>query len=173
MSFAAVVVATLLSGGGGSADPLPWDGVSFRTLKDQGARLSLPVPLTGSLVEIRHFPEATPAQMTDVVVVSNQRGVLVELGVFRDRKRRPLADFVRATLPFLRAPEATSMPWTATREKVPALLFEQPRSGQQFARRDAVFRVGDRVVHLTCLDLEDRAAVAVFEALLERLEVYP
>lgn len=173
MSFAAVLVATLLSGGGGSADPLAWDGVSFRTLKDDAARLALPVPLTGSLVEIRHFPNATPAQMTDVVVVSNQDGVLVELGVFRDAKRRSLADFVTATLPFLRAPESTSMPWTATSEKRPAVLFEQPRSGQQFARRDAVFRVGDRVVHLTCLNLEDRAAVTVFEALLARLEVSP
>lgn len=173
MSIAAVLVATLLSGGGGAADPLAWDGLTFRTLKDDAARLSLPVPLTGSLVESRHFPDATPAQMTDVVVVSNQAGVLVELGVFRDEKRRPLADFITATLPFLRAPDATSMPWTATKAKVPAVLVEQPRSGQQFARRDAVFRVGDRVVHLTCLNLEDRAAVTVFEALLERLEVAP
>jgi len=173
MPLTTLIVALVLAGGGGSADPLTWDGLSLRRFADAEARLAFPVPLTQALVESRHFPDATPAQMKEVLVVSGKDGTLVELGVYDDPQRRPLADFVKATLPFLLEPGTTRMPWLATAERVPALLFEMPRTGQTFARRAAVFRVGTRVVHVTLSNTEDRAAVAVFEAIVAQAEVSP
>ncbi len=168
-----LVLAVVLSGGGGVEDPLTWDALSFRKHVEPAARLAFPVPLTQALVESRHFPEATATQLAHTVTISGRDRVLVELGVFKNPKRLALDAFVAATLPFLRTGDTTRMPWLAMKERVPALLFEQPRTGQQFARRAAVFRAGDRVVLLTCLDIEDRAAVAVFEAILGQLEVTP
>jgi len=167
------MIALVLAGGGGSPDPLTWDQVSFRRYDDAAARVAFPVPLTQAVVESRHFPDATPAQMKDVLVVSGKDGELLEIGVYDDPKHRSLDAFVKATLPMLLTPDTTKMPWLATSERRAALLFEQPRTGQQFGRRAAVFRIGSRVVHVTCVNIEDPKAVAAFEAVVAQAEVRP
>lgn len=171
--LSSLLLAVVLSGGGGSADPLPWDGVALRRYEDAAARVAFPLPLTQTVLESRHFSEAAPEQMTDVFTLVGPQVEEVELGLYRNPKQLALGAWVDATLPFLRAPEHTVLPWFATRARVPAVLFEQPRSGQQYARRTAVFRLGERVVALSCRNIESPRAVAAFEAILGALEALP
>ena len=173
MAMLALLAGLVLAGGGGAADPLEWDGVTFRAWTDDASRLTFPLPLTQVLLESRHFPDATALQMTDVHSLSGPRGEVVELGVFRNAKRLPLDAFIREALPFLRVSTHVEMPWLATKERVPAMLFEHPRSSQQWATRAAVFPVGDRVVLVSCRNVEDRQAVAAFEAIVASLEGRP
>jgi hypothetical protein len=170
MTACALVVASTLAGGGGATDPLPWDLVSFRTHVDAATGLSLPVPLTGVLLTSRHFADAREGQMTDVLTFTGRDTEWVELGVFDNPRHRELSSFVDETLPFLRLGPHTEMPWLATPRRVPARLFEAPRTGQQYGRRSAVFLLGSHVVVVSCRNLADRAAVSAFEALVERLE---
>lgn len=168
------LVALLLAGGGGSPDPLSWDGHSLRRATDTKAHLAFPVPLTQTLIEARHFPEATMAQMTDVLMLSGPQGYEVEIGVFRRTADVTLDKFLDTTLAVVRAGQHTEMPWVAQKERVPAKLIELPRTGQQFAQRVAVFFVpGGRAVAITCWNAEDRRSLAVFEAVLAGLEVLP
>lgn len=173
MQLSSFLIAVVLAGGGGSADPLPWDGVTLRRHEDPVARVAFPLPLTQTVLERRHFPEATAEQMTDVFTLVGPQVEEVELGLFRNPKQLELNAWVDAALPFLRSPEHTVLPWFATRARVPAVLFEQPRSGQQYARRTAVFRLGERVVSLSCRNIESPRAVAAFEAILASLEALP
>ncbi len=162
-----------LGAGGGSSDPLPWDGHSFRRLVDAEAKVAFPVPLTQTLIESRHFPEALVTQSTDFLLLSGPEGFEVEIAIFRRGAAKTLTEWIDATLPFLRAAQHTELPWFAMRERVVAQLFELPRSGQQFSQREAVFFVPGRVVRVSCRNAEERRAVAVFEAVLAGLEVLP
>jgi hypothetical protein len=54
---------------------------------------------------------------------------------------------------------------------VSAVLFEHPRTGQQYARRAAVFASGGFVIVVSCRNIEDRFAAGAFAALLAGLEV--
>lgn len=164
------LVALALAGGAPLADPLPWDGVTTRVLRDEASGLLVPVPLTGVLVTARHAQKAVPGkQLRHVFSVSSHDGEVLELGVFENPKRLSLEDFVAASLPHWRVSEHTELPWTVTAAKVPALLFEQPRTGQQYASRAAVFVLGARVIVVSCRNAEDRFAVAAFEAVLAGL----
>jgi len=173
MPLSSLLIAVVLAGGGGSPDPLPWDGVTLRRYEDPVARVAFPIPLTQTVLESRHFPEAAPEQMTDVFTLVGPQVEEVELGLYRNPKQLGLDAWVTATLPFLRAPEHTVLPYFALKSRVPAVLFEQPRSSQQYARRTAVFRLGERVVVLSCRNIESPRAVAAFEAILGSLEALP
>lgn len=171
MSTAAtILVALTLAGGAPLKDALPWDGLTTRPLVDQPSGLTLPVPLTGVLVTTRHFEQARPGeQLRHVFSLSSRDGEVVEVGVFENPKRLGLEAFIAAALPHWRVSEHTEMSWTATAAKVPAVLFEQPRTGQQYASRGAVFLLGARVIVISCRNTEDRFAVGAFEAVLAGL----
>lgn len=172
MSVSAVAIAVVLAGGSPLTDGLPWDGHSLRVVRDDAARLVLPVPLTGVLLERRSFDKAVPGQqLRHRVVLSSVRGEAVELGVFENPKGLGLEDFVAGNLAVLRLNEHAVMEWTATRASVRALLFELPRSEQQHAQRVAVFAVGARVFVVSCRDVDDAFARAAFTALVSGLEV--
>lgn len=172
MTPSVLLLSLSLAGSAPMTDRLPWDGVSLRTVVDDAAGVRFPVPLTGVLLESKHFAKATPGvQMRHVLSVSSADGEVLELGVFENPAALELGAFVEKALPFLRVTEHTEMPWTATSAKVPALLFEHPRSGQQYARRTAVFSVGTQVFVVSCRNFEDRFAAGAFAAVLTQLEV--
>jgi len=173
MFVSALAIAVVLAGGSPLDDRLPWDGKSVRLLRDDEARVAFPVPLTGALLESRHFAEATPGQHRHRIALSSVRGEAVELAVFENPRRLSLDDFIAQVLPVLRLNEHAVMEWTATRLAVRAVQFDLPRSEQQFAQRVAVFAVGARVFVVSCRDVDDAFAVAAFAALLKGLEVDP
>ena len=168
----ALLVAVVLAGGAPLKDRLPWDGVTTRTLSDEVSGLRFPVPLTGVLVEARHFADAKPGlQMRHVFTLSSGEGEVAEVAVFENPRQLALETFIAQTLGFLRVSEHAEMSWTATPSKVSAVLFEHPRTGQQYARRAAVFTRGGLVIVVSCRNIEDRFAAGAFAALVEHLEV--
>ena len=172
MTAAHLLAALILTGGSPLHDGNAWDGVSLRTVTDETARVTLVVPLTGALLETHHFTDAKAgAQMRHVFTLSSLRGEAVELGVFENPEGLDLDAFLAEHLAFFRLAEHTELPWTATKQRVKAVLFEHPRTSQQYARRAAVFAVGRRVFVLSCRNLEDRFAAGAFAALLSELEV--
>jgi hypothetical protein len=172
MTPSLMLIATLLAGGGPANDRLEWDGVSTRTVSDEASGVRLPVPLTGMALETKHFASAKPGvQMRHVFSLSSPQGEALEVGVFENPQGLSLEVFVSKSLTYLLVAEHVEMPWTATPSKVKALLFEHPRTGQQYARRTAVFAIGGRVITLSCRNLQDRFAVGAFAAALDGLEV--
>lgn len=172
MSAVTLLVALLLNGGSPLEDRLPWDGVSVRVVVDEASGLRLPVPLTGVLLQSRHFADAKPAQqMRHVFTLSSVDGEVAEVAVFENPRQLALEPFIAQTLGFLRVSEHAELSWTVTPAKVSAVLFEHPRTGQQYARRAAVFALGGFVIVVSCRNLEDRFAAGAFAALLSGLEV--
>lgn len=171
ISVTALYVAVTLAAGGGAPDPLPWDFHSWRRYEDPKAQLAFPVPLTQTLVESRHFTGTSPGQMTDVITLSGPQGFELEIGVFRDAGALELEDWIASYAAFLKTADTTRLLWHATRAHLRAQLFEQPRDGQTWARRTAVFRAGNRIIKLSCLNKDDPRSEAEFETILEQLEV--
>ncbi len=172
MTPATLILSLLLHGGGPLDDRLPWDGVTVRQLEDKASGVQLPVPLTGVLVQTRHFADAKPGeQMRHVFTLSSLEGEVAEVAVFENPEELALEEFISRTLGFLRVSEHSELSWTATRAKVSAVLFEHPRTGQQYARRAAVFSTGGYVIVVSCRNVQDRFAAGVFAALIAGLEV--
>ena len=172
MNKIALLVSLVLHGGSPLTDRLPWDEVTTRTVTDEASGLRLPVPLTGALLQSRHFSDAKPAlQMRHVFTLSSVEGEVAEVAVFENPKQLELEAFITQTLSFLRLGEHAEMAWTATPAKVKAVLFEHPRTGQQYARRAAVFSSGGFIIVVSCRNIEDRFAAGAFAALLAGLEV--
>ena len=166
------LVAMVLHGGSPLTDRLPWDEVTTRLVADEASGLRLPVPLTGALLQSRHFADAKPSfQMRHVFTLSSAEGEVAEVAVFENPKQLGLEAFIVQTLGFLRVNEHAEMTWTATPAKVSAVLFEHPRTGQQYARRAAVFASGGFIIVVSCRNIEDRFAAGAFAALLAGLEV--
>ena len=172
MTPAAVLVCLLLNAGAPLEDKLAWDEVTVRVVLDEASGLRFPLPLTGVLLQSRHFAAAKPgAQMRHVFTLSSLEGEVAEVAVFENPKQLTLEGFITQTLGFLRVAEHTELTWTATPAKVSAVLFEHPRTGQQYARRAAVFSVGGLIIVVSCRNFEDRVAAGAFAALLSGLEV--
>jgi hypothetical protein len=169
----ATLLALILAGGGGSTDLNRWDGVSLRRHEDRAAKVAFPIPLTQTVLTARHFSEATERQMKHVFTLTGPTVEEVEVGLFENPKSLGLEAWVKANLSFLRAEGNTSMPWQATPKRVPALVIEQPRSPQQYGQRVAIFRLGERMVVVSCRNVESPRAVTSFEAILAGLEVLP
>ncbi len=172
MTPATLLLAVVLTGGSPIADRLPWDGVTVRMVADAASGLRFPVPLTGVLLESRHFADARPGfQMRHVFTLSSVLGEVAEVAVFENPRQLDLEAFIAQTLGFLRVSEHAELSWTATPSKVHAVLFEHPRTGQQYARRAAVFARGGFVIVVSCRNIEDGFAAGAFAALVAQLEV--
>ena len=172
MTPATLFLSLLLHGGGALEDRLPWDGVTVRELEDKASGVHLPIPLTGVLLQTRHFADAKPGeQMRHVFTLSSLEGEVAEVAVFENPNQLELEPFIGHTLSFLRVSEHSEMSWTATRAKVSAVLFEHPKTGQQYGRRAAVFATGGYVIVVSCRNVHDRFAAGVFAALISGLEV--
>jgi hypothetical protein len=144
---------------------------TYRRYVDAVAQVAFPIPLTQTRVESRHFGRrALPHQMTDVLTLSGPETDELEVAIWENPAQLELGEWIRTTLPILLSPDRAEVPWHAAGGRVPARLFEYPRTGQQYGRRTAVFAVGHRVVKLTCWNKDDPRAAAAFEQLLEGFE---
>ena len=172
MTPAALILSLLLHGGAPLEDRLPWDQVTVRVVVDEASGVRLPIPLTGVLLQTRHFADARPAeQMRHVFTLASLDGEVAEVAVFENPRHLELEPFIVQTLGFLRINEHSEISWTATPARVRAVLFEHPRTGQQYARRAAVFATGGYVIVVSCRNVQDRLAAGAFAALISGLEV--
>jgi len=160
-----------LSSGGGSSDPLAWDGLTFRRYADARAHVAFSVPLTQTLLESRHFANVAETQMTDVLTLSGPSGFELEIGIWANPKQESVDAWIPEHLGFLLTSDRAQIPWHAMHGHTPAVLFEHPRTGQQFGRRTAVFAVDGKIVRITCINKDDQRAAAEFEAALDSFEV--
>ncbi len=154
-------------------DALPgpaWDGHSFRAWHDPRAQLSFEAPLTAFRLEARHFDEAKLGQARHLLTLFGPNGAEVTVDVFFDAGPADVGRFFEQHLSFLRQPEVSVASVLVKGPGRPGLLFVQPR-GQAFARRTVLFAFGQRVVRVSCENADDERARAVFEHLLETLQV--
>lgn len=172
-AFCALLVLLSVEGGGYPV-PTPathaWDGVSLRTHVDTSARLSLPVPASDFLVEAHHFPEAVAGEIRHSLLVLRTAGQLLLVDVFENPERLSLQEFFDTHLAFLRDPLTLVIEGQGGTDRTPAILLDQPRTGQAWAQRLAVFQLGQRIVKLSCLDRDDPTQLWLFEQALEQIE---
>lgn len=148
-----------------------WDGQSFRRYADEASGLSFEVPLAGFLLEARHFePELPVGQVKHLFTLSGPNGPEVTVDVWVDPSQPGVAAFFEAHLSFMRDGETSLASVVVSKQRAAGMLLAQPRSGQSFGRKAAVFAVGDRVFRITCLDKDDERARKVFEHLLETFD---
>ncbi len=162
----------LILAGTGPVEPgpyaAPWDGLSFRPWEDAAAGISFEVPLAGFLLEARHFDPSLPVEKAKhLLTLSGPDGPEVTIDVFVDPKKPDAWTFFERNLSFMRDEETSVASAVVSALHVPGLLLTQPRSGQSFGHKAAVFAVGDRIFRVTCLDKDAPRARKVFERLLE------
>jgi hypothetical protein len=154
-----------------AAGAAKWDGQSYRGYSDEASGLSFEVPLAGFLLEARHFePELPVGQVKHLFTLSGPTGPEVTVDVWVDPSKPDVSAFFEAYLAFMRDGETAIASGVVSKQRVAGLLLAQPRSGQSFGRKAAVFAVGDRVFRITCLDKDDARARKVFERLLETFD---
>jgi len=164
-----------VQGATGPAEPgafaAAWDGQNFRVYKDEASGVSFEVPLTGFLLEARHFEPGLPVvQAKHLFTLSGPNGPEVTIDVWVDASKPDVASFFEAHLAFMRDGETSIASVVVSKQHVAGMLLSQPRSGQSFGRKAAVFAVGDRVFRITCLDKDDERARKVFERLVQSFD---
>ena len=97
-------------------------------------------------------------------------GPEVTVDVWISTGKEGLWTFFEKHLSFMRDEETSIASVVITAEHVPGILISQPRSGQSFGRKIAVFAAGDRIFRVTCLDKDDSRALKVFEQLVESFQ---
>jgi hypothetical protein len=95
------------------------------------------------------------------------------LEIFHNAEGLALPRFFDAHLSFLQDPAIARTEGLAGKARVPAILLDQPRTGQAFAQRIAFFALGGRVFKLACVDRDDPATALLFERALQTLEEAP
>ena len=146
----------------------PWDEESFRQYEDSVAGISFSIPLSGFLLEARHFDAALPIEKAKhLFTLSGPQGPEVTIDVWVDPKTTNVWTFFEKYLPFLRTEETSVASVVVTTHHVAGVLLAQPRSGQSFGHQTAVFAFNGRVFRVTCLDKDDVRARKVFDRLVE------
>lgn len=123
-------------------------------------------------VTAEHFAVTDPATFHTTMALSDpERRALVSIDVWRNADRLPLPRWIERYLAYV-LDESSVADWRPlSRHAAPGLLVERPRTPQAFGRRIAVVAVGESVVRLTCNRTDDVAAVALFERVLETLQL--
>ena len=149
----------------------PWDGQSFRQYDDAAAGISFAIPLSGFLLEARHFDPALPVEkVKHLFTLSGPDGPEVTIDVWVDAKKPDVWTFFRKYLTFLRDEETSIASVVVSARHLPGVLLAQPRSGQSFGHQTAVFALDDRIFRVTCLDKDNKRARKVFDQLVESFE---
>ncbi|HEY3451501.1 MAG TPA: hypothetical protein VGK67_34400 [Myxococcales bacterium] len=170
------LTALLISvAGGGGASPEPhsvaWDGKATRPYADATARIRFAAPAAGHLVTAHHFPDARAGQLTDSFVVTVAGNLALSVDLFANPGRLSLSDYVTTHLRFLKTPATATAEGQAGKAQVRAILLDQPRTGQAFGQRLAVFALSDaRIVRISCPDRDEPALARLFEKALESFE---
>ncbi|MBI3185625.1 MAG: hypothetical protein HYZ28_26095 [Myxococcales bacterium] len=168
--IAFTVLLVVEAGGGGVPGP-GWDGFSFRSHTDEVTGLRFDLPLTGVLFESRHFEPDPAGQMLEhALTLFGQEGPTVAVEVWTNPRRLELSRWFHEHQAFLLEKDTAVLSRSATRQKVEALVLEQPRTGQAFARKVAFFTLGQRVFRVTCVNRDDRNTLAAWERLLDTFE---
>ena len=173
LSVAATVLLLTVAGGGGprpEPGSVAWDGKATRLHSDSTTRIRFAVPAAGYLVTAHHFAQARSGQISDglLVSVAGEQALLVD--VLANPERLPLDRYFETHLGFLRDPSTAVTEGRAGKAKAHALLLDQPRTGQAFGQRLAVFALGSRIVKLSCPNRDDPALARLFERALESFE---
>lgn len=142
----------------------PWDGESFRQYQDAATGISFSIPLSGFLLEARHFDPALPIEKAKhLFTLSGPDGPEVAIDVWVDPKTTNVWTFFEEYLSFLRTEETSIASVVVSTHHVAGVLVAQPRSGQSFGHQTAVFAINGQVFRVTCLDKDDPRARKVFE----------
>lgn len=173
LGLAVLLLATTSGGGGTSPEPrsVAWDGRATRLHTDATARIRFAVPAADFRVTAHHFAEPQAGKLSDdlLVTVAGDQALLV--GVFANPERLPLSTYVEAHLSFLRIPAVAITEGVAGKTGARAVLFDQPRTGQAFGQRVAVFALSDgRVVKLACPNRDEPSLALLFEKSLASFE---
>ena len=167
----ALTILLAVEAGGGAVPGPAWDGFSFRSHSDEVSGLRFDLPLTGMLFESRHFERDAPAlRVRDTLTLFGANGPAVSVDVWHNPEGLELARWFQANLSFLLEKDTAVLSRSATRLRVEARVLEQPRTGQAFARKVAVFALGKRVFRVTCVNRDDRDSLAAFDRLLDSFE---
>src|SRR4051812_4574407 len=91
-------VAMLIFAATGPVEPgpyaAPWDGQSYRQYKDTAAGISFAIPLSGFLLESRHFDPALPVEkVKHLLTLSGVDGAEVTIDVWVDPKKSDVWSF--------------------------------------------------------------------------------
>ena len=101
-------------------------------------------------------------------------GIAVLIDIWDNPTHRELHEWFNEYLAFLIDGETRVSEREVTRQKLQAILLEQPRSEQAISMAVAVFAHGEQIFRVTCIDADaDGSAVprALFESLLQDLEL--
>lgn len=170
MKLALALLLMIEAGGGGVPGPA-WDGYSVRRHADVASGLGFDLPVSGMQLESRHFePDAEAAKLEHSLTLTLSDGPAVVVDVWRNPDRLALQRWFDQHLAFMVEKDTAVLSRSAGRARVEALLLEQPRTGQAFARKVAVFALGDRVLRVSCINRDDRASHAAWERILDTLE---
>jgi len=170
----ALLLLTGVEGGGGPKPDrasVAWDRQSTRLHLDAAAAVRFAVPTADYLVEAHHFDrQSAPSQLKDelLVAVGGEQALLVD--VFHNPQGLSLARFFESYLAHLQDPATTVAEGRATPKSVPAILLDQPRTGQAFGQRIAVFALGERIVKVACIDRDQPSYVLLFERAVQSFE---
>lgn len=149
----------------------PWDGETFRSYQDPAAGISFDLPLSGFLLEARHFDARLPTEkVKHLFTLSGPDGPEVTIDVWVDARSTGVWAFFERYLSFMRDEETSIASVVVSARHVPGVMLSQPRSGQSWGRQTAVFAFGNRVFRVTCLDKDNARARKVFDRLVEHFE---
>ena len=143
---------------------MSWDGTSFAPHQDPRSGLHFSVPNAGYRLVEEHFDASTPLyQVRHTFVLTGSAGPAVGIDVWMNPDGILLEKWFATNLGFMSASGST------IKRSANGILVEQPRSSQSHGRRAAIFRVGARVLRVTCHDVADVAAEKAFEAVVRSL----
>ena len=149
----------------------PWDEASFRGYQDSAAGISFEIPLSEFLLEAVHFDSALPIEkVKHLLTLSGPGGPQVTVDVWVDPSREGVWPFFEKYLAFMRGEQTSVASVVISRQRVQGILLLEPRSGQSYGHKVAVFAVGARVFRVTCLDKDDPRALKVFDHLVESFD---
>lgn len=168
-----LLLLAALAGGGASGEPgaIAWDGRSTKLHVDEVARVRFAVPAAGFLVTAHHFPpDAPPGAARDSLLVAAQGDQVLLVETYANPEGLSARRFLDKYLSYLRDPATTALAGTAGKAEAPAILLDQPRSGQAFGQRIAVFALGARVFKIACPDRDDPVKLRLFERAVASFE---
>lgn len=155
-----------------AAADFAWDGVSTREHRDRSSGLRFALPVTGFRVTATHFdPSSAPIKLKHELRIEQDRREVVRIDVWHDTEALGLSGWFDKYLRFMATPDAAVEKSQAGRGQVDAIVVRHPRSYQAPAQRAVVLRLDTRIVRVTCIDDENPRSRAVFERVLERLEL--
>jgi hypothetical protein len=149
-----------------------WDGVSTRSHRDVASALRFSVPITGHRVTSTQFdPSSPPIKLKHELRIEQDRREVARIDVWHDVEALGLTAWFDKYLRFMVTRDAIVERSRASRARVDAIVVRHPRSPQAPAQRAVVIELEGRIVRVTSIADEDSRARAVFDRVLDDLEL--